>query len=193
MDIISLVLSTKYPALFVLSFLEGPVTMSAAGFLLKLGYFSVFPVYAAVLLGDLAGDMAWYAAGYFGGHIFIRRFGSYFGLTEEVATKLAARFRKHERNILLISKLTMGFGFAVATLFTAGMSKVPFRKFVWLNFLGGLIWTAGLMSLGYVFGNIYQRVSEDLRIVSIVCFVTVLVGALFAFRRAMKNRASQGV
>lgn len=188
MDWLALVLAFKYPALFVGAILEGPVLMTAAGFLYKLGYLSFWPAYFALLFGDLAGDVGWYWIGYHGAHRFIRRFGKFFGVTEESVKKLKVMFRKHEDKVLFINKITMGFGFTVGTLMAAGMSRVPLKKFVVLNFLGGLIWTGFLMALGYIFGNIYSQVAEGQRIVSIIVYIIIFLLALNGFAGYMRSR-----
>ena len=82
----------------------------------------------------------------------------------------------------------MGFGFTLATLMAAGMSKVSLKKFIWLNFLGGLLWTGFLMMLGYVFGNIYMQISESLRVGSIVAYLVVFMLALNGFARYMRRQ-----
>ncbi len=191
MDLIQWMLAFKYPAIFFLSILEGPVTMAAVGFLLKLNYFSFLPAYLALLFGDLTGDIGWYAIGYYGAHRFIKRFGKFLSITEESSARISRIFRNHEGKILFLSKITMGFGFAVATLFTAGMSKVPLKKFIFLNFLGGLFWTGLMMLLGYTFGHVYLKISEGLRIVSIVVFIVILLLALKGFGSYVKTRYSK--
>ena len=62
--------------------------------------------------------------------------------------KIEVFFHKHQDKILFISKITMGFGFAVATLFTAGLVKIPFKKYAMFNFLGGFVWTGFLLAVG---------------------------------------------
>lgn len=187
MNLINLLLAFKYPAVFISASFEGPVTMAAVGFLFKLGYFALWPAYIALLLGDLAGDIGWYLLGKHGAHRFVRRFGKYFDLTEEKIQNIAPLFRKHEGKILFLSKMTMGFGFAVAILFTAGMSRVPLKKFIFLNILGGLPWTALVLFLGYTFGNIYLRVSNGLHIATLAFSVAIFLLALRGFSQYMKK------
>lgn len=190
MDTLGLITTFKYGALFLLSIVEGPVTMAATGFLYKLGHLLFFPAYIALLLGDLTGDIGWYAIGYHGGHHFIKRFGKYFSLTETSCKNLLVTFNKHEGKILFLSKLTMGFGFAVGTLFVAGMGKISLKKFIVTNLLGGLIWTAFLMFLGYSFGNIYLQISEGLRTITIIGSILVLLLALRGIRGYLKDRVA---
>jgi membrane protein DedA with SNARE-associated domain len=188
MDITEKLLLFQYPALFVLAILEGPVTSAAAGFLIKLGHFHWLPTYSALLLGDLAGDIGWYALGYHGAHRFIKRFGNFFGLSGTSNQRVIQLFKNHEGKILFLSKITMGFGLAVGVLFTAGMSRISFKKFLVLNFLGGLLWTAFLLFIGYTFGDIYLRISDGLKIVSAVFFGLVILLALKGYSIYVRNR-----
>lgn len=191
MSYLELLLAFKYPAIFVLTFFEGPVTMTAVGFLYKLGYFNLILAYASLLLGDLVGDVVWYFLGKHGGHRFIRRFGKYLSLDEEKVKGYTQAFRTHEGKIVFLSKITMGFGFAIGVLFAAGMAHVPLKKFILLNILGGFIWTAFLLFLGFSFGNIYTHISEDLKIVSIIAFVILLLLAVKGFSSYMRKRYAQ--
>lgn len=188
MDLLSLLLAGKYLALFVFAIIEGPVTMTAVGFLLRMDQLSFIPAFSAVLFGDLVGDVCWYALGYFGAHRFVRRLGRFFSLEEPMLEKIAKLFRRHEGWILFLSKITMGFGLAVGTLFTAGMSHVSLKKFIILNFLGGLIWTSFLLAIGYAFGHVYVQISFWMQIASMVSFILFLLGALAGFSRYAKRQ-----
>lgn len=188
MSTLDYLLAGKYLTIFIASILEGPVTMAAVGFLWHLGYFQLLPAFFLLLFGDLVGDIIWYYLGYFGAHKFIARFGHYFGLTEELSEKIKVFFRRHDNKILLISKMTMGFGFAVATLITAGLARVPIKKYLAMNFLGGLIWTALLMALGYFFSNIYLLISEGLRVGFVIFVVLAVILALYGFNRFIRTQ-----
>ncbi len=177
----------RYAAIFIGAFFEGPIVMTAVGFFIRLGYFEVVPAYFLLLFGDLVADVAWYYVGYFGAHKFIRRFGKYINFKEEASEKIKSLFRKHETKIIFISKITMGFGFALVTLITAGMSHVPIKKFTILNFLGGLIWTAIALSLGYFLGNVYLLVAKGSRIGFIVFAFILLVLGLYGFSKFMRE------
>lgn len=187
MNILSTLFIYRYFALFWVAFFEGPVAMAASGFFIKLGYLEVFAAYSLLLLGDLAADIMWYYLGYFGASKFLNKFGRFFGINKEVSEKAQELFRKHHTKILFFSKITMGFGFALAILITAGVTKVSIKRFIVLNFLGGLIWTAFAMLLGYFFGNIYLLIEETFRIGFIVAIIILFLAAIFGFSKFIKN------
>ncbi len=177
----------RYALTFILAIFEGPMVMVASGILLKLNFFYFWPVYLSLMLGDFAADIAWYWAGYHGGRPFVARFGKYFSLTPDVIEKLEGFFHKHKDKILIISKLTMGFGFAVATLFTAGLVHIPFKRYALFNFLGGLVWTGFLIALGYFFGNLYAVLNRGFKVGFLIGLAILMMAILYGSGRYFKQ------
>ena len=99
-------------------------------------------------------------------------------------------FRRHDTKILFISKITMGFGFAIATIMAAGASKVPFRKFLIFNLLGGIILTGVLISIGYFFGNFYFLVEDGFKILFVGALVIMFGAGSYGFIQFLKRRFS---
>ena len=81
----------------------------------------------------------------------------------------------------------MGFGFAVATLFTAGLVKVDFKKYALFNFLGGFIWTGFLLAAGYFFGNLYAYLNTGFKVVFIIALAAFISAALYGGGRYFKK------
>lgn len=182
--------SSKYALLFAGCIFEGPVIMMASGFLFHLGQFSFWPMYFALVTGDFVADMGWYCLGRFGTRQSIFRFGHIIGLTPTILEKIETRFRKYHQKILIISKLTMGLGFAAVVLVVAGIFKVPFKNYVILNLIGGFIWTGFLLTIGYFFGNIYSIISGPAKII-FVC--SALTFAIFGIRYVNNYLAKQEI
>jgi membrane protein DedA with SNARE-associated domain len=187
MEILGFLFTYRYIGIFLATIFEGPIVMAAVGFLYKLGYFNLFLAYIMMTLGDLVGDIGWYYLGYFGGSRFFKRFGKYFGIEEKSMEKVKGLFHRYHNKILFLNKITMGFGFTIYILTFAGMSKIPFKKFFWLNLLGGFIWTAFLMILGYFFGHLYLLISENSRIGFIIMVGILFAAALFGFSKFLKK------
>lgn len=181
----------KYFIAFPLAIVEGPVVMVACGFLLRLGAFSFWPIYLALVLGDFVADLIWYAVGYYGARKFADRWGKYFSVTPDSLEKLEKLFEQHHDKILFISKITMGFGFALATLIAAGMAKVPLKKYALYNFFGGFVWTALLMLLGYFFGHLYTLIDKSFKIAFLVFLACLLLTVLFGAGKYFKNNLTK--
>lgn len=177
----------RYALTFVLAIFEGPMVMVACGILLKLRFFYFWPIYLSLMLGDFTADLAWYWVGFYGGRSFVDRFGKYFSLTPDVIEKVEDFFHKHQDKILFISKITMGFGFAVATLFVAGLVKIPFKRYALFNFLGGFIWTGLLLTVGYFFGNLYAVLNKGFKVAFIVGLAIFMTAVLYGGGRYFKT------
>ena len=85
----------------------------------------------------------------------------------------------------------MGLGFAMVVLIAAGLSRVPFKKYIAFNAVGQIFWTALLMSVGYFFGNFYLVLNKDLQLLSLFAFVTIIVFITRGFSRYLRNRNLQ--
>jgi membrane protein DedA with SNARE-associated domain len=154
-----------YILLFVGTFFEGPLMMVSGGFLYHIGQVLFWPTYIALIAGDFAADLAWYVIGYWGARPFFNRYGRYFDVTPAVIEKIERRFHRRADLVLIVSKLTMGFGLALATLTVAGMLRVSFSRYMLINLVCGFFWTLFLFTIGYFFGNIYELMPKHLGIV----------------------------
>lgn len=172
---------------------EGPILSVICGTLIKLGYFAFWPVYLALMVGDLIGDIGWYAVGYFFGHSFVKRFGHRFGVNARTVHRVSKVFNKHRHKIILINKLTMGFGFSLATLITAGIARIPFGQYLVVNSLGQLIWTGALLALGYYVGHAYVYISDVFGVLGdagLVATFLLIAYALHRYRQYMAASAN---
>lgn len=183
----------RYLLLVPFAVIEGPILSIYCGFLLHEGTLTLVPTYIALMAGDLIGDIGWYGVGYYFGYRFIRRFGKIFNVYEQDVKKVTDIFHRHKDTILLVSKLTTGFGFALATLITAGIVKIPFRRFLFLNFIGQFIWTAVLLVAGYFFGNVYSQIEGVFGKMSLVAGFIAVVFALFGFGKYLGRRLTDNV
>lgn len=191
--VIALFLQYKYPALVVLSFVEGPYIMMMSGFLIKLGVFTLIPAYIALSIGDLIGDVVWYYVGYFFGNRFVRRFGKFFDINNESIENAKELFSKHRKKILLGSKVTAGFGLSLATLVTAGIVRAPFGEYILLNLFGQLVWTAVMLAVGYFFGNLYIIVNDVFGRIFIVGAALLVLYLLLRFSRRLGRQAKENL
>jgi len=181
----------RYVILFPLTILEGPVVMMLAGFLLRIGMFDFLPLYAVLMAGDLTADIGWYWVGRQAARPLIKKFGHLLSISEELLNKTEEAFHKHQNKILFLSKITMGFGFALVVLITAGMVRVPFKKYLIFNAVGQFFWTGILIMIGYAFGNVYLVVDEGLRALTLFAFVTIIFGVMYGLSKYLRTKDLQ--
>ncbi len=180
-----------YIVTVVVAIVEGPILSIFFGVLIKAGDFPFWPVYFALMAGDVIGDIAWYYIGRNYGMRFVNRFGRYFDLTETKVSTVTKIFHRYHSKILVISKLTSGFGFAVVTLMVAGMVKIPFARYMVINFVCQFIWTGFLIGLGYFFSHLYTTIDSIIGKVSIVALFIVIVLVLNGYRKYIGNKMAK--
>lgn len=71
--------------------------------------------------------------------------------------------------------------------FAAGMARMPYRKFVFWNILGGVAWITSLLWVGYFLGQTPLASRID-RIIMLVIFVSVLPIIIGVAKRWLKAR-----
>ncbi len=165
----------RYVILLPIAIVEGPIITIICGFLCAQGQLELWIVYIIVILGDLIGDVVWYYIGYRYGYAFAKKWGERFGLTDQKIEQVKEKFHKHKHSILFLSKITNGLGLALVVLFTAGLSKIPFRRYMIINFTGQLVWSGILLVIGYEFGNALNKID------SIGGKITLGIGVAAAF------------
>ena len=147
-----------YGLILFLSIVEGPVLAITLGILLKVGYFYFVPVYLVLIAGDLIGDTLLYTLGYRYGRNIITKVGNLFGFNTKHVEKIERLFNQYHEKILFFSKLTNGFGFSAVILFTAGITRIPFTRFITINTIGQFAWSGMLLAVGYFFGSLYEAI-----------------------------------
>ena len=181
----------KYLLLFIGTIVEGPILMVASGFFLHTGVFSLVPLFLTFVAGDLVGDVGWYCVGRYFAEPILRRHGRFLNVTPERFERMKILFNRHHEKILLISKITLGFGMALVTLIVAGATRVPFRVYMFLNLLGELILVAVLLFIGYFFGGLYGYIAEGFRLAFITGALALVVAILYGFSKYLRNKTLQ--
>jgi membrane-associated protein len=177
-----------YAFIVVFACAEGPFLSMIFGVLIRLGYFDFWPVYLALMAGDLIGDVGWYYVGHHFGHRFIKRWGKYFHVTESGVEKVTKIFHDHKHKILFISKITNGLGFALATLITAGIVRIPFRRYLTINLIGQFVWSGFLIGVGYFFSHLYITVDFILGKMFIIALFIILFLMFLGFMKYLQNK-----
>ncbi|WP_153502610.1 DedA family protein [Cumulibacter manganitolerans] len=70
----------------------------------------------------------------------------------------------------------------------AGASRMPYRTFLHYNALGGIVWGAGFVVLGFVAGNSYRTVEKYVGRGLAVTIAAIVVGALVVWHFTRRRR-----
>ncbi len=177
-----------YLVIMFIGIFEGPAMSIIMGVLLRLGYFSLLPTYIALMTGDLIGDTMWYCLGYYYGHGFVKKFNKWFGVNEEGISKFEGMYHRHKHKILIISKLTTGFGLGIFVLATAGIVRLKYSKFISINFIGQIFWSALLLSAGYLFGHVYSKITSIIGRILITAILIAIIYCVYRYVKKIRNR-----
>lgn len=181
----------KYAIIIPVTAIEGPIISIISGFLFRLGYLNFWLALCALVAGDIIGDVFYYCLGRFGSRKLISRYGKYVNLTPENMAKVEKKFRQHENKTLLLSKMTNGLGFALAVLILAGYLKIDFKKFILLNLIGGFVWSAFLLMIGYFFGHLYETIDVAFRDSFLVGGLIAVIALVYGFRKFTQKAAQK--
>lgn len=183
-----------YWMMLPLMIIEGPVVTLLAAMMASLGAFNVFVVLLFSILGDLIGDVAFYALGYRYGMGFVRRVGKYIGITETLVLKMEKYFAHHGGKTIFAVKSTTGLCWATFT--TAGIVKMDFKKFVKYSFYGGIVWSSFLVIMGYFYGYLWREIRDYIKSIGWVIFavaiVTFVAITIYKNRKAKKMMEENG-
>jgi len=186
-EIIFFLTTYKYFFLFPVTVIEGPIITVIAGFLISLGILNPFVAYIVVVVGDVVGDIIYYAIGYYGREKFIKRWGRFIGVTVERAESLEQHFEKHSGKTLFVGKLSHAVGAVV--ILAAGMAKMPFWKFVWYTTLPSLPKSLVLLFIGFYFGQAYVTINSYLNYTTVIMTAAAILFIViyFVVKKISKN------
>lgn len=184
------ILHHGYLAVFLLSVLEGPIVTIVAAFLAYQGALGVGAVYATVVLGDLVGDLVYYAIGRW----LITRLPWRVGIGRRALRRIEAlrdHFHARAGRVLLFGKLTQSAGFAV--LLAAGAARLRLDTFILYNFVGALPKFALFVVIGYFFGRSYKALSGDLQLAGLIGFAVLCLVMIPLIYRLSASRDPEGL
>lgn len=142
--------------------------------------------FVAAVLGDNVG----YAVGRFGGRALVLRFGRFVFLTEERLDKAEAFFTRHGGKIVTVARFIEGLRQANGII--AGISRMPWPRFLVFNALGAALWVGCWAAVGYLAGNhiatIYNQVNNYALYV-LGAAVALVIGLIV--RRVIRRRRAQ--
>ena len=145
-------------ALFLFSFVEmmgAPFPAFAvfvlAGALAAAGTGSVAGSVAGAVLGAIVADLILYGAGRWRGRALLSALCRVTLNPDACVDRTESAFRRRRNATLLFSKFLPGVNTMVPPL--AGVAALPLPRFLLLDFLGTLIWAAGGVGLGWLFGT----------------------------------------
>jgi membrane protein DedA with SNARE-associated domain len=140
---------------------------------------------AAGVIGDNIG----YAIGRFGGRALVLRYGRYMFLTSARLNRAEGFFTRHGGKVVTIARFLEGL--RQANGIVAGISGMPWRKFLAFNALGAVLWVGLWASLGDLAGRdigvIYGDITNWSRYILAALGAAILALVIWRLARRRTN------
>lgn len=171
------------------------IIMPSAGYAASQGQLQLLGVIIAGSIGSLLAAAVLYWIGYKFNHdsIFrcVDKYGKYLFIKSEDVKKSLHWFEQYGHRIVFFGRMIP----AVRSLISipAGMSRMPFWKFMLYSGLGTVIWTTFPACVGFYFGEnqaLMHQIFSQVGYVIIAIVITVILWALYR-RQQRKRRAGQ--
>ncbi len=188
--------TTGYASVFFLMILESIVfpmpseaVMPFAGWLIATGTFSWPLVVLFSTLGSIVGSLLSYAAGYYGGTPFVRKFGRFVFLNEHHLEVTHRFFTSKGAITILICRFIPVVRHLISV--PAGFAKMNIWVFAGLTILGAGIWNSFLAWAGTILQAHWATIMKYSYIIDYV-IVALLLGVVvwFVARQVRKSKAA---
>ena len=161
--IVNIISTLGYPAITVLMTLESAcipipseIIMPFSGYLVFAEKFSFLSVIIWGTIGNLIGSIIAYSVGFYGGRPLIEKYGRYILISNHDLNLAEKWFKKYGNISVLFSRMLP----VIRTFISlpAGITKMPFGKFVFYTFSGSLPWSFVLTYAGVIMGESWSDV-----------------------------------
>lgn len=161
------------------------VIMPFAGYLASIGRFSVFWVIILGAIGNLIGSIIAYVAGFYGGRLFIEKYGKYILVRKEELDRADNFFYKYGNLSVFFSRLLP----IIRTFISlpAGIAKMPFWRFSFYTFVGSLLWSGMLAYLGVFLGSKWQIIEVYFRRIDWFVGALLIIGIVWFIYKKVKK------
>lgn len=201
MDIRALVLAVGYAGVGAIIFAESGILLGiifpgdsllfTAGVLASQGIFNIVALSAMCALAAVAGDSVGYTFGRRVGKRFFKYPESLF-FNHDNVERARAFYARHGGKTIVLARFLPGIRTLAPII--AGVGDMPYRTFLSYNVVGGVMWGAGVTSLGYFLGSVIPGVDKYLLLIVVGIIVLSVLPSVWGVVRnpAQRQRLRQG-
>ncbi len=168
--------------------IPGEAVLLLSGFLAAAGGLDIATVIGVASLAAILGNNAGYLIGREGGRRLMERIGSRW-LSPERIRAAEEYFDRHGQKTVFIGRFVAGVRTFVPVL--AGVSKMPYPKFLIYTIASVLLWTTAIGLLGFFFGENAGLLLKIIKRAEVIILILVLAAVAYAafkrFRAAAKR------
>jgi membrane protein DedA with SNARE-associated domain len=159
----------------------GETALIAAAVLARQGHYSLFWVIVIAAAGAIVGDNLGYWLGRLGGRRLLNRWSITRRHVEKVLPPAERFFEKHGPKTVFFGRFLALL--RVTSAWLAGISRMPWWKFLFWNATGGIVWAAGVAILAYAAGKAVADAVGRYGLYAVVVLVVVAIVGFFVMRR----------
>jgi membrane protein DedA with SNARE-associated domain len=134
----------------------------------------------AATLGDNLG----FALGYYGGRPLLTRYQVLFRIQSKTVERGEELFARYGAVTVFFARFV--FGMRVIAGPMAGVLRMPWRKFTFFNFLGAALWVTVISGVGYLFGQHWERLAQEVKRIDISMAILLVVAAVLLWWRSRR-------
>jgi membrane protein DedA with SNARE-associated domain len=135
-------------------------------------------------LSATVGDNLGFAFGYYGGRRLLERYQSMFWIRPETLARGEKLFARFGAVTVFFARFVFGLRIIAGPL--AGVLRMPWQKFLVANFLGAVLWVTAISGAGYLFGQQWSRLADNLKRLDIAIVILVLLALAYLWWRGRR-------
>lgn len=138
--------------------LPGDSLLFTAGFLASQGFLNIYLLVPLIFIAAVIGDnVGYYIGNKLGKKVFQEERKNKF-LKKENLEKAEIYYKKHGVKTMMLARF-IPFVRTLAPLF-AGAGKMDYKKFLFFDIIGGLLWSTSVTMLGFFLGNVVPNIDR---------------------------------
>jgi membrane protein DedA with SNARE-associated domain len=159
--------------------LPGETILIASGVMVQQGHLDLGDAILFGILGAVVGDQVGYWVGREGGRPFVLRWGRYVLVAPERLARAERFFARHGGKAVFLARFITGL--RVFGALVAGISRMRWRTFFFYNALGGMLWVAAAVMVGYLLGGSLDFIERWAGRASLLLLGLMILGLAFYF------------
>ncbi len=180
-QVLSYILLYKYFALFLITFLGSLTNLMPAspsliisGALIAIGHLNYFQVFLFGYLGVTLGDICGYFLSYFFSKEILIKIGFKKLINSRSFKKAERIFEKNAGKTIFFSRFFLS-SFGPIINLVAGFAKINYKKFIFYDAMGEIIYIFLLTGIGYLFANNRKHVIDIINYLNFVNYIIIII------------------
>lgn len=165
-------------------FLPGDSLLVTAGLLASQGFLNVYIMGGLLTVAAIVGDSVGYSIGRAAGPRLFKREDSFFFNKKHLVRAHEFYLRHGGKTIVIARFVPILRTFAPVV---AGAADMPYRRFIFFNIAGGVLWIWSMLMTGYVLGRYIPGIGEHIEIVIFTVIGLSLVPILIEYLKSRKR------